>query len=60
MQVILPNMIQEEVVENSPGAFPVHIASNSKDICIQNLQALAIDALAQPGFLFPYFNGISV
>lgn len=53
-------MIQEEVVENSPGAFPVHIASNSKDICIQNLQALAIDALAQPGFLFPYFNGISV
>lgn len=59
MQVILPNMIQEEVIENSPGAFPVHIASNSKDICIQNLQALAID-LAQPGFLFPYFNGISV
>lgn len=59
MQVILPNMIQEEVVENSPGAFPVHIASNSKDICIQNLQALAID-LAQPGFLFPYFNDISV
>lgn len=59
MQVILPNMIQEEVVENSPGAFPVHIASNSKDICIQNLQALAID-LVQPGFLFPYFNDISV
>lgn len=52
-------MIQEEVVENSPGTFPVHIASNSKDICIQNLQTLAID-LAQPGFLFPYFNGISV
>lgn len=56
---ILPNMTQEEVIENSPGAFPVHNASNSKDIRVQNLQALAID-LAHPGFFFPYFNSISV
>lgn len=59
VQVILPNMIQEEVIENSPGTFPMHIASNSKDICVQNLEAFAID-LAQPGFFFPYFNDMSV
>lgn len=57
--ITLPNMIQEEVIENSPGAFPVHNASNSKDICVQNLQAFAID-LAHPGFFSPYFNDISM
>lgn len=56
---VLPNMIQEEVIENSPRAFPVHITSNSKDIRVQNLQVLTID-FAQPGFFFPYFNDMSV
>ena len=35
--------MEEEAVENDPGASPVHIAANTEHVRVQNLRTLAKD-----------------
>ena len=42
--------MEEEAIENNPGASPVHIAADTEDVRVQNLHTLAKD-FTRIGFL---------